>query len=73
MPKMTGFELYNILHQIDDKAKICFTTAYELYYDEFKRMFPEVKAECFFCKPISINNSARVLVDKLQQQDSTKD
>jgi two-component system, OmpR family, response regulator ChvI len=73
MPKMTGFGMYNKLHQIDDKGKICFTTAYELYYDEFKRMFPKVKAECFIRKPISINNSARVLVDKLQQQDSTKD
>jgi two-component system, OmpR family, response regulator ChvI len=40
MPKMNGFELYNKLHQIDEKAKICFITAFELYYDEFKRVFP---------------------------------
>jgi DNA-binding response OmpR family regulator len=42
MPKMNGFELYNKLHQIDKNAKICFITAYELYYDKFKRMFPRV-------------------------------
>ena len=47
MPKMNGFELYNKLHQIDEKARICFITAYELYYDEFKIMFPKTKVECF--------------------------
>ena len=61
MPKMTGFELYNKLHQIDEKAKICFITAYELYYDEFKRVFPKIKVECFIRKPVSINNLARVI------------
>jgi two-component system, OmpR family, response regulator ChvI len=39
MPKMNGFELYNKLHQIDEKAKICFITAYEIYYDELKECF----------------------------------
>jgi two-component system, OmpR family, response regulator ChvI len=69
MPKMTGFELYDRLHQIDEEAKICFITAYELYYDEFKRMFPKIKVDCFIRKPVSINNLARVIRDELQQQD----
>jgi DNA-binding response OmpR family regulator len=69
MPKMNGFELYNKLHQIDEKAKICFITAYELYYDEFKRMFPKIKVECFIRKRVSINNLARMIKDELQQQD----
>lgn len=74
MPKMTGFELYDRLHQIDEKAKICFITAYELYYDEFKRMFPKIKVDCFIRKPVSINNLARVIKDELQQQEEgTKD
>jgi DNA-binding response OmpR family regulator len=47
MPKINGFELYNKLHQIDEKAKICFITAYKIYYDEFKRMFPKLKVDCF--------------------------
>jgi DNA-binding response OmpR family regulator len=66
MPKMTGFELYDRLHQIDEKAKICFITAYELYYDEFKRMFPKIKVDCFIRKPVSINDLARVIKDELQ-------
>src|SRR4030095_11431857 len=73
MPKMNGFELYKKLHQIDEKAKICFITAYELYYDEFKRVFPKIKVQCFIRKPISINNLASVIKDELQQQDGTKD
>jgi two-component SAPR family response regulator len=73
MPKMNGFELYNKLHQIDEKAKICFITAYELYYDEFKRVFPKIKVQCFIRKPVSINSLARVIKDELQQQDGTKD
>ena len=68
MPKMTGFELYNKLRQIDEKAKICFITAYELYFDEFKRIFPKIKVECFIRKPVSINDLARVIKDELQQQ-----
>jgi DNA-binding response OmpR family regulator len=73
MPKMKGFELYNKLHQKDEKAKICFITAYELYYDEFERMFPKIKAECFIRKPVSINNLARVIKDELQRKDGNKD
>jgi DNA-binding response OmpR family regulator len=72
MPKMNGFELYNKLHQIDEKARICFITAYELYYDEFKRMFHKIKVECFIHKPVSINDLARVIKDELQQQEGTK-
>jgi two-component system, OmpR family, response regulator ChvI len=66
MPKMNGFELYNKLHQIDEKAKICFITAFELYYDEFKRIFPKINVECFIRKPVSIDNLARVIKDELQ-------
>jgi DNA-binding NtrC family response regulator len=72
MQKMNGFELYSKLHRIDEKAKICFITAYEIYYDEFKRMFPKVKVECFIRKPVSINNLARLIKDELQQRDDNK-
>jgi two-component system, OmpR family, response regulator ChvI len=72
MPKMNGFELYSKLHQIDENVKICFITAYEIYYDKFKRMFPKVKVECFIRKPVSINNLARLIEDELQQKDDSK-
>ena len=37
MPKMGGFELYDELKKKDSDAKICFLTASELYYKEFRK------------------------------------
>ena len=66
MPHMDGFELYKRLQQIDDKVKICFITAFELYYDEFKRIFPKLKVECFVRKPVSIDDLAKIIKQELQ-------
>jgi response regulator RpfG family c-di-GMP phosphodiesterase len=53
MPKMSGFELYKKLKKLDDKPKVCFVTAFEIYYDEFRRVFPNLHVKCFVRKPIS--------------------
>ena len=42
MPQMNGFELYKKLSQIDSKVKVCFVTAFEEYYSEFKSEFPDL-------------------------------
>ena len=44
MPKMDGFELYEKIKERDDKVKICFLTASELYYEEFRKK--ESKCTC---------------------------
>jgi DNA-binding response OmpR family regulator len=36
MPKMDGFELYHEIKKKDNNAKVCFLTASELYYEEFR-------------------------------------
>jgi CheY-like chemotaxis protein len=57
MPVINGFELYKRIRQIDDKSKVCFMTAFEEYYDEFRKIFPDLKnKECFIRKPISMND-----------------
>jgi DNA-binding response OmpR family regulator len=38
IPSMNGYELYDEMKKIDDKVKICFLTAFETCYDEFKRL-----------------------------------
>jgi DNA-binding response OmpR family regulator len=38
MPKMDGSELYDEIKKID-KAKVCFLTASEMYYSEYKYIF----------------------------------
>jgi DNA-binding response OmpR family regulator len=53
MPKMDGFELYDKIKKKDDKAKICFLTARELYYEEFrKKEYSALDKNLFLKKPI---------------------
>lgn len=55
MAKMNGFELYRELKKKgDDTAKVCFFTAFEVYYDEFKKIFPNLEVKCFIRKPVTI-------------------
>jgi two-component system catabolic regulation response regulator CreB/two-component system response regulator ChvI len=55
MAKMNGFELYRELKKKgSDTAKACFFTAFEVYYDEFKKIFPNLEVKCFIRKPITI-------------------
>ena len=53
MPKMDGFELYDEIKNKDHKAKVCFLTASELYYEEFrKREYSAIDKNLFIRKPI---------------------
>jgi two-component system response regulator ChvI len=54
MPKMDGFELYQKMRKIDSNVKICFLTASELFYEEYRRLdaYPTLDKEYFIQKPI---------------------
>jgi DNA-binding response OmpR family regulator len=53
MPKMDGFELYYEIKKKDHKAKVCFLTASELYYEEFrKKEYCALDRDLFIRKPI---------------------
>ena len=53
MPEMNGFELYRQLKKIDDKAKVCFLTAGEMYYEVYTDiLFPALDNNCYIQKPI---------------------
>src|ERR671919_73999 len=53
MPKMDGFELYYELKKKDNDAKVCFLTASELYYEEFrKKEYCALDRNLFIQKPI---------------------
>jgi DNA-binding response OmpR family regulator len=71
MPKMNGFELYRQLRKIDETARICFITAFEIYYDEFRRMFPKVRVDCFVRKPIRIEELARTIKQEMELKEPT--
>lgn len=56
MPKLNGFDLYRELKKRDENVKVCFLTAFEIYYEEFRKMFPTVDVRAFIRKPVSISN-----------------
>ena len=53
MPKMNGFELYREIEKMDNKAKVCFITAFEVYYKSLRELFPTTKVDCYIKKPIT--------------------
>jgi CheY-like chemotaxis protein len=55
MPQMSGFELYDKIKEIDDDVNVCFITAFEEYFNEFKKRFPRSdKTEWFIIKPVGV-------------------
>ncbi|HEU4605728.1 MAG TPA: response regulator, partial [Nitrososphaera sp.] len=65
MPKMNGFELYREIRKIDGRVKVCFLTAFEVYHEEFKRMFPSIEASCMIKKPVSIGDLLAIVKREL--------
>jgi DNA-binding response OmpR family regulator len=53
MPIMDGFELYREIKKKDNNANVCFLTASELYYEEFrKKEYCAIDRNLFIRKPI---------------------
>jgi DNA-binding response OmpR family regulator len=53
MPGMDGFELYTEIRKKDKKVEICFLTARELYYKEFRmKEYSALDKSLFIRKPI---------------------
>jgi two-component system catabolic regulation response regulator CreB/two-component system response regulator ChvI len=64
MPKMNGFELYQEIEKIDDKVKVCFITAFEVYYKSLRELFPVTKVDCFIKKPVTTDE----LVERIRTE-----
>jgi two-component system, OmpR family, response regulator ChvI len=65
MPKMNGFELYKEMEKIDP-VKVCFITAFEVYYEALREVFPTLEVECFITKPIEIANLIKRINEQLE-------
>ncbi|MGB8086456.1 MAG: response regulator [Nitrososphaeraceae archaeon] len=67
MPDMDGFELYNEILKIDSKANVCFLTASELYYKEFReKEYNAIDKDLFIRKPIA-NEELIKEIDRLMK------
>jgi two-component SAPR family response regulator len=64
MPKINGFELYEKLRKIDGNVKLCFITAFEVYYQSLRELYPTANVECFIKKPITTHD----LVERIMQE-----
>ena len=51
MPRMNGFELYEKIKKIDSDVKACFITAYRMYFEALREMYPDYEVDCFMNKP----------------------
>jgi DNA-binding NtrC family response regulator len=51
MPRINGFELYEKIKKIDNNAKVCFITAYRMYFEALREMYPDYEVDCFMDKP----------------------
>jgi DNA-binding response OmpR family regulator len=65
MPKINGFELYRRLSNKDKNVKVCFMTAYELYYEVLKKDYPTLDVGCFIQKPIAIDDLVKHVCSEL--------
>jgi CheY-like chemotaxis protein len=76
MPNMNGFELYREIRKIDDKLRVCFITAFEVYHEELKKKFQRssnaspqhvqgVDVKCFIQKPIDIDELVKRIKEEL--------
>ena len=62
MPKMNGFKLCKELRKMDKKVKVCFLTAGEMYYGDYrKHVFPQVASDKIIRKPISNDDLVRTI------------
>ena len=58
MPDMNGFDLYKKIKERDSKVKICFLSASQYIYEEFKKYEPTIEQNQFIEKPIGLRELA---------------
>lgn len=65
MPKLNGFELVREIRKVDTDSEVWFLTAFEVYYEEFKKMFPNLDVKSFIRKPVSLNELSNRITERM--------
>jgi DNA-binding response OmpR family regulator len=65
MPKLNGFELVREIRKVDSTSEVWFLTAFEVYYEEFKKIFPNLDVKSFIRKPVSLNELSNRILEKV--------
>jgi DNA-binding NtrC family response regulator len=61
MKEMDGFELYDKLRKMDNNINVCFLTAAQEYYNNYKERYSWIQKECFIMKPIALKNLVNII------------
>jgi DNA-binding response OmpR family regulator len=68
MPVMSGFEVYRRVRKLDNKIKIAFMTAFDVFDGEFKKVLPSIEVKCFFKKPMRMNELVKRIKEELKEE-----
>lgn len=68
MTRMNGFELVREIKKKDPSALVWFLTAFEVYYDEFRKMFPDLDVKSFIRKPVSASELAKRIHEEAEKK-----
>jgi DNA-binding response OmpR family regulator len=71
MPDKNGFELYRELKKKDEKIKVAFMTAFEIYEGEFSKVFKNTEVKLFFKKPVRLSELVARVKEELIKDEIT--
>ena len=67
MPHLDGFDLYKKIKEIDNNIRICFLTASEAYYQQYRdKDFYELSRDLFIQKPIELEELLKRIDDMME-------
>jgi len=67
MPNIDGFDLYKKIKEMDKNIKICFLTASEAYYQQFREKdYHELSRDLFIQKPIELEELLKRIADLMK-------
>ena len=67
IPKMNGYDLYKEIRKIDNKVKVCFLSASEIYDKNLQKVSLPSDVKCFMSKPIQMNDLVRIVKTELNK------
>jgi two-component system catabolic regulation response regulator CreB/two-component system response regulator ChvI len=62
---MNGYDLYKEIRKIDNKVKVCFLSASEIYDKNLQKVSLPSDVKCFMSKPIQMNDLVRIVKTEL--------
>jgi DNA-binding response OmpR family regulator len=68
LPSINGVELSLRIRKLDESVKVCFITAFPVYYEALVEENPDLDFTCFITKPISIDILAKRIRAELHME-----